>query len=142
MQPTEHRAIRYLLEDGPMTIGGLPNSEPPKPPVREAGVCRFNPWGGGTRAIYYYEPEHDPEEIVRVWIEKNPSLTDSRTPRQLVNLINDAGSEFKAVSNEIVRDVYDEDEYNRSFGGNNGGGDRDGSNAAYRIARDASPDDI
>lgn len=142
MNPEDYTLTRYMLAHGPATRAELPGTNTPKPYHREAGARRFDPWGGNTRAIYYIEGEHGAETVLRMWIDKNPQVIDACTPRKLLTLVNDAGSQFKAISKGVVKEQYDDAEYRRSFGGNNSGGDQSDGPTAYQDAINADPDAI
>lgn len=141
MEPTDYTVIQYLQAHGPAPLAELPVDHSPNPEVRDAGARRFCPQKN-ARAIWYYDPEHDPEDVALAWVDQNPGATGRLTPRQLTLKIRDAGSEFKAIARDVVREVYTEAEYNRSFGGNSGGGDSGRDTSGYMALKNANPDDI
>lgn len=121
--PQRFQSTRYLVENGPSTreemgIGSV------RVGARAIGARRFDPTisnhgcgAGGQVQVWWYEPEHSPEDVVRAWFEANPRVVEEATPRQALGAIRDAGPEFREIARDVVTDVYGEDAYDQSFAG-------------------------
>lgn len=100
--------IKYLKENGPSPISELPHNKI-YVEDRVAGVWKFKVSGktaGGVGTIYsvYYLQEHDPEEVVRAWVEANEEVIESNSLQTLVKILNRQGSEFQDAISIVIRE--------------------------------------
>lgn len=96
-----------LLNEGPQPgneVGSL------NPSLRRDGVTKFNPRSraagrtaacGRTKAVYYIDGKHNPETVIRTWLEVNEDLIRG-TDMQIHHRICAYGEEFKRASREVL----------------------------------------
>ena len=77
---------------------------------------------GKTTPVYHFRDEHDPKNVIRLWVSINDVL-DEISPRAFLQVVNRHGSRFSDVSTEVAKELYSEAEWSNTFsnGGNNGG---------------------
>lgn len=132
------RNITALRERGPLASDELPNEEVSLKDKQD-GVWKFAPsshtrgrMGGANTPVYYLKGDHDPETVLRKWLDTNPHATQSKSEKGLRDVIRDCGSEF-----EDACSVLDDYEFDRSGRGHNPNPDKQ-SRGHYQSLKAAS----
>jgi len=111
MSPKKNAQVyTILLNEGPQARKKLPHS--PTIEQRADGVQKFKPSGayvGGTQQgggfrypVYYIEGKHNPESVIREFIDTNQKVMEEASKWSLHHLIAKYGEEFKKASREIL----------------------------------------
>ncbi|MFC6723476.1 hypothetical protein ACFQE1_03540 [Halobium palmae] len=116
--------VDYLSKHGPTPVDELPCELTPQ--NRAQGLHFFEIHGhrgdvdrmGGTITRIAFLPKHDPDRVLRTFVNTNPQLVKHKTRRGLSQMIGDHGRQWKQAATEVLGDYYE------STGGR-GGGDRD-----------------
>ena len=103
--------VRKLRENGPTAVSDLPQRSVGAQDKRY-GLTKFSVSTGQTgqgqaETVYYLFDEHDPEAVVRKFLELNPQLLENRTRKAIVEDVGNHGRSWSAA----IRTVLDE----RSF---------------------------
>jgi hypothetical protein len=101
-----------LLNGGPQTVAELPGTGAVSREMRADGVRKFNPrarsegsvahGGGQKRHVYYVDGKHDPETVIRAWMDANPKTVASISDWALHQRIAAYGDEWRAASRSVL----------------------------------------
>lgn len=136
----ETRGVRLLRAHGPLTgeqYRLLTDGADNRTPLGDAGIERplvgkfhlktanpqANKLGGRSTAVYYLVDEHDPEDVVRHYIEANPKHVDGVCKNAFTQHIGSWGSEWREVARRLGDELGLE---GHNGGSNNGGGSHAG----------------
>jgi hypothetical protein len=103
--------VRHLRENGPATGEELPGHNITIAD-REAGAWKFQPHGtvGGREGkrsmvwwcVYYLKDVHQPEEVVKKWLEVNWRGVQGMARRAVRSHIKDVGTEFEEAVDSLI----------------------------------------
>lgn len=108
-----NQKINSLLNDGPQTPQELPGSNSINVEARRDGVLKFNPrasgqhgskeTGGGRKTpVYFVKGKHEPEVVVRKWLEVNRSASREVSHLSLHHRIASYGEDWRKASYELL----------------------------------------
>ncbi|WP_155120587.1 hypothetical protein [Haloprofundus marisrubri] len=107
------RNITHLQEHGPVPDDELPTEVTPL--HREAGLRFFavrrgrggvTSIGGEVTRIAYLE-DHDREDVLRTFLDENPSLVEAKQRRAMTQTIGQQGRSWSKLASEVLGDYYD-----------------------------------
>lgn len=141
---------KYLKTNGPSTMAEMPGPSDVNTSARQRQVRKFRPRLGAKSAeetvtarsaigVWYLEGEHDPADVLDKWLAVNEGLVGRVSPRAALQAVNAAGSDFKSVSKECLREFYGEAKWGDTW--NTSGGDQPGESLSDRL-RDLDVEDV
>lgn len=100
--------VRKLRADGPTPASELPASSTGANDKRH-GLTKFSINTGQTgrgraEAVYYLFEEHDPETVVRTFVETNPQLLENRTHKAIVEEVGNHGRAWADAARSVLDD--------------------------------------
>lgn len=104
--------LTHLREQGPATKDELPVQIKPK--QRANGLTTFDltnsanglgMMGGSTTSVYYLA-EHEPERVLRRWLEANPRFVEASNRRAFSRLAANHGTPWGEAAREIGREYF------------------------------------
>jgi len=109
--PPKSKIWSYLSNHGPATTDELPGYVNITPELRSDGVQKFAPKAhtrtgeiaGMIRySVYYIDGKHDPETVIKTWLDVNEGALEPVSDWAIHQSISDAGSDFKEASYELL----------------------------------------
>lgn len=107
-----------LMNDGPKPATDI---NKPTPQMRRDGLQKFNPrvnhvgsptHGGGMKTpVYYIAEKHNPETVIRVWLNANEKTVEEVSEWALHQRISSYGEEWKDASYDILEASAHNGEY-------------------------------
>jgi len=108
------KVVQALTERGPLSAGGMPRK--PNYPDKRNGVTSFNPalsntqqstgHGGQTQCVYYHMDLHDPEQVIRSWLDENPRTVEYAGRQSVASAVGGAGRSWKEAWKEVAFDYF------------------------------------
>lgn len=101
--------VRKLRRDGPTAISELPLASTGAND-KQHGLTKFSISSGQTgqgmsEPVYYLFDEHDPEDVIREFLEVNPQLLENRTRKAIVEDVGNHGSEWSDAVKSVLDDI-------------------------------------
>lgn len=107
----------HMEAHGPVPVDDLPFEITRR--QRAAGLCIMKlqstrgkgGYGTGrTKRIAYLDDEHDPEVVVRAFLEANPGLTGRKSRHGLTALFGNHGHTWKQAASTVLDDYYESEQ--------------------------------
>lgn len=110
-KPAELRGtgnVRKLRADGPTPASELPHSVGAHD--KQHGLAKFTitsgqTGGGLSEPVYYLFEEHDPEAVVREFVETNPQVLANRTRKGIVEAVGRHGRTWSEAVRVVLTDL-------------------------------------
>lgn len=85
--------VEYLTRHGPAPMRDLPHSTDVHDKEKGLATLKLNQTRG-EKSVAYLIDEHDPEDVIRVFVETNDRFRDRYDRGQMIALFATAGREF------------------------------------------------
>lgn len=99
------KSVRYLEENGPTPASELPGGVSALD--KRLGLAKFSIklGGGNPDPVYYLFGQHEPESVIKKFIEVNPELLENRGRKPIVGDVGNYGNEWSSAIKSILDDL-------------------------------------